>query len=99
MIPDKHETDVMFRRWPDGAVDAVFPYLPSTPLCPMSCTAYSHVGQHGTADYDVVIGNTRPARPAEFAELAEELRRRGYKLRIIHRASRARILKLNKESR
>jgi hypothetical protein len=46
-----------------------------------------HVGQHGAADYHGVIQHTIPARRPEYAVLARELRRIGYRLKPIKRAS------------
>ena len=51
------------------------------------CSSYEHIGQHGAADYYGVIQDTTPVGPRECVELAEELRRIGYNLRPIKRAS------------
>ncbi len=64
------ETIVMFRKWRDGTIDALFPaeeYLPGM------CTVYSHIGQHSSADYTYVVSRTVPAKPAEYASLEREL--------------------------
>jgi len=42
------------------------------------CQSYEHVGQHGAADYDLVIAKTRPAKPNEYKPLLQELKRIGY---------------------
>jgi hypothetical protein len=78
---------VVFRKWRDcGTIIAMFPELPSD-LQGWYCDAYEHVGQHGGADFHGVIQHSIPARPDEYADLAEELTRIGYNLRPIKRAS------------
>ena len=78
---------VVFRRWQNGDVIALFPELPSD-LYGDYCGAYEHVGQHGGADYFGVIQKTTPCSSEQSADLATELRRIGYRLRPIRRASR-----------
>ena len=51
------------------------------------CTAYQHVGQHCAADYHGCIAQSDPATPAEYADLYEELERRGYILSVRRRAT------------
>jgi len=74
---DKTEV-VIFRVWPDGGVIALWPhyyyYLTSYPYC----RSYEHIGQHGAADYDLVLTRTRPAKQSEYADLLEELRSLGH---------------------
>ena len=78
---------VVFRKWKDGfGVIALFPEIP-TDLYGRYCESYEHVGQHGGADNQGVVMNTRPANTVESADLAEELRIIGYELRPIKRAS------------
>jgi hypothetical protein len=78
---------VVFRKWKDGfGVIALFPEIP-TDLYGRYCESYEHVGQHGGADYQGVIMNTRPANVEESADLAEELQIIGYDLRAIKKAS------------
>ena len=52
------------------------------------CTSYQHVGQHSSADYQHCIRQSRPATRREAASLLTELRRIGYKPRVLKRASR-----------
>jgi hypothetical protein len=54
----------------------------------MYCDSYMHVGQHGGADYHGVVQYTAPASRTESASLARELRRIGYRLKQMRRASR-----------
>jgi hypothetical protein len=78
---------VVFRRWRNGDVIALFPDLPAD-LYGDYCDAYEHVGQHGGADYHGVIQATKPCSVDDAADLVTELRTIGYELRPIQRASR-----------
>ena len=79
---------VVFRRWRDcGSIIALFPALPAD-LYGEYCDAYEHVGQHGGADFHGVIQHSTPCSLNDAADLATELRRIGYVLRPIKRASR-----------
>ena len=85
-MPDE-TTPVVFRRWRDGGdIIALFPEIP-TDLYGQFCEAYEHVGQHGGADYHGVIQATEAVSNEDAASLAAELRRIGYSLKIIKRAS------------
>jgi len=78
---------VIFRKWRNkpGTVLALFPRIAAgeTRFGTQLCQSYEHVGQHGGAIYDHVIHMTRPATPAEYADLKEELEQRGYRLKIM----------------
>ena len=79
------DTDiVIFRKFPDGGIIALFPYLPAECLDSWPCQSYMHIGQHGAADPRIVY-DTRPARPSEYGALKAELRQIGYKLTIYQR--------------
>ena len=80
------ETIVIFRREHEGGCFALFPELPADE-CGFHCTAYQHVGQHCAADYDLCVSRSGPAVPAEYADLFEELERRGYALTVRRRAT------------
>jgi len=80
-------TTVVFRKWADADVIALFPELPAD-INGKNCDAYEHVGQHGGADYHGVIANTIPASGQEVARLAKELELIGYELRPVRRATR-----------
>ncbi len=67
---------------------ALFPTLPGTNER-HTCTSYEHMGQHGSADLRGCMNSSRPAKPSEYAPLAKELRRIGYKLEIKKRSSYA----------
>lgn len=75
---------VIFRRFPDGDIIALFPYLPAECLNPWPCQSYMHIGQHGAADPRIVY-DTRPARPHEYAALQAELETIGYCLAVRQR--------------
>ena len=81
-------TAVIFRKWKDnGQIIALFPELPSD-INGWFCDSYMHVGQHGGSDYYGVVQATLPACREEAAALASELRRIGYRLKVMRRASR-----------
>ena len=70
-------TTVIFRRFKhDGEIIALFPEEPGSNA--RLCMSYLHQGQHGDADHDVVVENTRPATVEEAAVLIAELRSIGY---------------------
>lgn len=80
-------TPVVFRRWNDtGTVIALFPGLPAD-INGWYCDSYEQIGGHGGADYFGVVGVTVPASRKESADLARELRRIGYRLKVMRRAS------------
>ncbi len=71
--------NVIFRKYSDGAIIALFPDL----YCDDAhrfCESYMHVGQHSGASYIDVVAMTKRATPAEYQELKEELERIGYVL-------------------
>jgi len=80
---------VVIRVWKGDERD-VFALFPADPadIYGQLCTSYEHVGQHAAADYDLCIRNSRPASEAEAADLTAELRRIGYRPRVLKRASR-----------
>ena len=81
-------TIVIFRKDRTGHKDcfALFPELPAD-VDGIYCTAYQHIGQHCSADYHGCVANSDPASPDEYADLAEELERRGYHLEVRRRAT------------
>ena len=83
-----HQTvPVIFRRWPNGDICALFPTIASD-YEGRHCTVYSHIGQHGAAEYGHVIDQTKPATPDEYAPLMRELESIGYEnLRVYRRAN------------
>ena len=89
---DIHTTPVIFRRFKDGEIIAIFPTLAGTNN-PNTCQSYQHVGQHGSCTVDIAQ-IAKLARPSEYRDLKKELGRVGYNLRVItsmcshHRAER-----------
>jgi hypothetical protein len=73
---------VIFRKWANGDVIALFPELPHND---QFCTSYMHIGQHGGASYSGVIDQTTPATPEEYASLKRELENDPYNYKLIVR--------------
>lgn len=73
---------VIFRKFKTGGVIA---WLPDEPANFGFCMSYMHIGQHGEGNYPA---DTVPATVAEYAPLWQELRRIGYRLRIVRRLAR-----------
>ena len=78
-------TPVVFRAWRDGDIIALFPTLPGNNRYSDSCDSYMHVGQHGAADYALVVSDTRPAQSDECRALMSELTSIGYVLKVMQR--------------
>ncbi len=70
---------VIFRKF-EAEVTALFPLEPGS-NSPYDMTCYAHIGQHGAADM-LWAREAKAAKPAEYADLARELRGLGYKLQI-----------------
>lgn len=95
MEKDNYKTDVIFRcdKHGDfkGVVFALFPHEVSTPD---GCvTFYTHVGQHGSADYNYSVQKSRLATPEEYADLKKEMEGLGYDLNIVKRQNYDKYLK------
>lgn len=77
MTNDTDKTIVIFRVWKSGSgkgdVIALFPADTWHDGTRKLCQSFEHVGQHGGADYAHVIRATRPATPAEYADVKREL--------------------------
>lgn len=76
-------TIVLFRVF-QGEVLALFP-AEAVHMNPWMCSCYAHMGQHGSADVNMVIHKSRRATPEEYADLKRELEQRGYVLKIMLR--------------
>ena len=50
---------------------------------PGTCSSYEHIGQHAACAPKLLLDVSVPARPREYRNLAEELRRIGYRLRPV----------------
>ena len=82
---EPQETKVVFRKWPNGGILALFPQEDEGQGC---CLSYEHVGQHGPADYAGCIAATTWATPYEYAPLFDELSSIGYRLKVYKRRPR-----------
>ena len=69
-------TIVVFRRYKEGDVVALFPDIPFDPEG--NIASYSHIGQHAAANYDKVLEETVAARREEYRHLKKELEKAGY---------------------
>ena len=80
-IAKEPPTPTIFRRWPDGKILALFPMDDENGYC----SSYMHVGQHSEADYWMCVSATKPATPAEYADLKAELESIGYNVKVCKR--------------
>lgn len=86
------KTRVAFRAWLDeGDVIAIMPDLPGT-TDPYTCESYQHMGQHSSCDPYGLIQATRPAKPAEYADLLAELTSIGYCVQVVRQVNTAQSL-------
>lgn len=86
MEKDIHKTVVVFRKFKEGDIIALFPELcPSTKA--NECDSYMRVGQHGAACTSLV-NDTKPAKEKEYASLKAELESIGYNLKVQKKISR-----------
>lgn len=77
-------TRVIFRKFRDGEIIALFPDMDEGRGM---IGSYMHIGQHDAADRLIVVDKTKPAKPKEYAELKAELQRIGYRLTVRKRMS------------
>ena len=86
MKQDKELTRVIYRKFKNGEIIALFPQIKETNYCVLS---YMHVGQHGSADFDQVVRITKLALADEYKELHNELTNQvGYTLDVRTRNNR-----------
>ncbi len=99
MNEEEEVTPVVFRRWPDGDIMALFPFEASTVGNPYECASYAHIGQHSGAEPNHCIYSTRPATEAEYADLKRELESEpfGYRLKVIKRVNHSAALAARRE--
>lgn len=81
------ETVVVFRRWRDKAGDVIALFPDETADNLGHCSSFEHVGQHGAANYQLVMAATSPASPEQYADLKSELESEpyNYRLRVLRR--------------
>ena len=84
-------TKVIFRKFPDGEIIALFPELPGD-MKVNHCLSYLHIGQHGCAD-TAIYYDTKPIKFADIEGqnatnfLCRELTAIGYNLTVVSRFS------------
>jgi len=89
MLKDTEVTKVIFRKFKDGQVIALFPYVESSRGY---CSSYMHVGQHSDADYIHVVKMTKLATADEYADLKNELENSvGYNLELDSKINRVKF--------
>lgn len=78
------KTLVIFRKFNDGDIIAIFPkenYFSHESTTKMS---YMHIGQYSACELDVIMNNTTKATEDEYSELKIELESLvGYNLKIL----------------
>jgi hypothetical protein len=50
---------------------------------PRFCMSYQQIGQHGQANYRMIMRQSRPTTKREYASLKRELETIGYKLKVL----------------
>ena len=86
MIKDSYKTPVVFRKFSDGDVIALFPFENGSTR-PITCLCYQHIGQHGIASVEI-IDTTTLATESEYSPLFAELESLGYNLKVLKRIPR-----------
>ena len=85
MNKDTYKTDVIFRCDKHGnfkgVIFALLPHEVSTH--DGSVTFYTHIGQHGSADYRYTVNKSRLATEEEYADLKKEMEGLGYNFNVI----------------
>ena len=90
-MKDKHQTAVIFRRFKNGEIIALFPYETTRYQTP----DYMHIGQHGYCDYNQVVRISKLAKPEEYENLKSELESIGYNLKVMQKANYNKMYKTN----
>lgn len=89
MDKDKEPTEMLFRKYRNGEIIALMPYVIEDNR--FYCQSYMHIGQHGPARYEHIMQCTRPAKEDEYAELKLELESIGYNVLLIARIDRKKL--------
>jgi hypothetical protein len=79
MEKDKFITKVVFRKFKEGDIIALFPQQIGNSY---RVGSYMHIGQHSECDYNHVVNCTKLATEAEYANLKMELEDIGYNLKV-----------------
>lgn len=80
MQKDKHKTKVIFRKYKEGDIIALFP--DEIDIFNYECMSYMRIGQHGEVNYSEVVTNTKLAKSSEYKSLKKELESLGYNLEV-----------------
>ena len=87
MSAETEITKVVFRKFDNGEIIALFPEIPGTNDV-LTMSSYMHVGQHGSAHLSVV-SNTKLATEEDYSSLKNELENIvGYNLRVSQRITK-----------
>ena len=81
------KTKVIFRKFSDNDIIALFPEQVPPPVRGVTCDTYMHIGQHYMGDYKYLINETKPANISEYTYLQKELEDIGYDLDIVKTSS------------
>jgi hypothetical protein len=90
MKKDTHITDVIFRKFKNGQVIALFPYVIENAFNNY-VSSYMHIGQHSGATLEL-IHNTKLASEVEYNDLKNELKGLGYNLKVIKKVNTEKFL-------
>ena len=68
---------VVFKKFSDGDVIAIFPEIPYNEYTEDTCMSYMHIGQHGECSLSL-LHELETAKPEERQALMDELESLGY---------------------
>ena len=77
------KTKVIFRKFFDEEVIAIFPEEPYDDIHSDLCMSYMQVGQHGACSKAIIYELRQPIT-SEYIDLYKELESIGYELDVIH---------------
>ncbi len=84
---DTIETPVIFRRWTDGSVTALFPTQAADTLG-RYCSAFELRGGEQEYEYEALMASTLAAEPEEYRDLAKSVRQHfGYNVQAVNYAT------------
>jgi len=83
---DKYSLTDIFRKYENGDLIELFTYEADFNY---NILCYQRIGQHGIADYDAVLSQTKPATGKEYKSLFNELTRCfNYDITVLKRVNR-----------
>jgi len=80
-MKDKQKTEVIFRKFPEGNLIAIFPFEEWD--YNGNYSSYMHIGQHGSCHPDLAKELIRPDKE-EYQDLFTELESIGYNLEVLN---------------